>query len=168
MYQNTAKVRTQLKKDIEAHWNLARNFIPLPGEPIVYMPDEEHEAPRLKVGDGTTYVVDLPFLTANSTDNAYVKSGTTEYWNNQLGYVPPENMIIVYTDKDEAAPGIKIGDGNAYCVDLPFVGDDIMQKLGKHINDTVVHITQEEREFWNNKINTTDFLVDENLILTRN
>ena len=26
-------------------------------------------------------------------------------------------------------PGIKIGDGNAYNIDLPYVGDDIEQKI---------------------------------------
>lgn len=106
-----------------------------------------------------------------------VYRGTTEYWNSRLGYIPNEGDIIVYTDKGSIVnsnnetidvPGIKIGDGLAYCVDLPFVGDDISQKLVEHINDTERHITEEERLFWNNKVNCQDSVVNETLILNRN
>lgn len=173
---NSVKVRTQLKKDTEAHWNLARNFIPLAGEPIIYTVDEDHTVPRMKIGDGTTYVVDLPFLSGDIQHNPYVMSGTTAYWNSQLGFIPPENVIIVYTDggiieKDGETipiPRIKIGDGNAYCVDMPFVDDDIMHQVEEHINNTDIHVTPQEKMFWNNKINTENFLLDENLIFTRN
>ena len=65
MVNNSVKGRFQLKKDTEEHWNLARNFVPLAGEPIIYTVDENHTAPRMKIGDGQTYVVDLPFLSEN-------------------------------------------------------------------------------------------------------
>ena len=119
---NSVKVRTQLKKDTEAHWNLARNFIPLAGEPIIYTVDENHTVPRMKIGDGTTYVVDLPFLSGDTQHNPYVMSGTTAYWNAQRGFIPPRDIVIVYTDggtierdgETIPIPRIKIGDGNAY------------------------------------------------------
>ena len=176
MVNNSVKGRFQLKKDTEAHWNLARNFIPLAGEPIVYTVDENHTAPRIKIGDGTTYVVDLPFLTANCQENQFIKSGTKEYWATQNNYVPPLNTIIVYTNADKIEkngeeiliPKIKIGDGNAYCVDLPFVDDGILEKLNNHINNTDIHVTPQEKSFWNNKINTENYILEENLIFTRN
>lgn len=175
MYNNTAKVRMKLKIDTEAHWNLARNFIPLAGEPIVYAADDTHERPRVKVGDGTTYVVDLPFITAESENNAYIKTGTTAEWNSQVGFVPDDGMIIVYTDKGQVEkdgqiiniPKIKIGDGNSYCVDLPFIDDDLFDIINKHINDTTIHVTQEEKDFWSNKLNSSDSITEENLIFTR-
>ena len=173
---NSVKVRTQLKKDTEAHWNLARNFIPLAGEPIIYTVDENHTVPRMKIGDGTTYVVDLPFLSGDTQHNPYVMSGTTEYWNSQLGFIPSKDIIIVYTDGGTIEqdgemipiPRIKIGDGNAYCVDLPFVDDDIIHQVEEHINNMDIHVTAQEKAFWNNKINIDNFLLDENLIFTRN
>lgn len=175
MVNNSVKGRFQLKKDTEAHWNLARNFIPLAGEPIVYTVDENHTAPRIKIGDGTTYVVDLPFLTANSEDNQYIQGGTKEYWDSQISYVPPMNSILVYwiENQDEnnnitLTPKLKIGDGNAYCVDLPFIDDKLLEKIDNHINDTDIHVTLQEKNFWNNKINTTNEVLEENLILTRN
>lgn len=37
----------------------------MPGELIIYDPDNTHASPRFKVGDGTTKVNDLPFVEAN-------------------------------------------------------------------------------------------------------
>ena len=175
MVNNSVKGRFQLKKDTEEHWNLARNFVPLAGEPIIYTVDENHTAPRMKIGDGQTYVIDLPFITANSEDNQYVRSGTKEYWATQADYIPPENMILIYTNEGQInnngtitfSPRIKIGDGNSYCVDLPFVNQDIITKLEQHINDNDRHVTLQEKQFWNNKINTENYILDENLVITR-
>lgn len=50
------------KHDLEEHWLLATNFAPKQGELIVYDKDSEHEYERLKIGDGTTNVNDLPFV----------------------------------------------------------------------------------------------------------
>ena len=107
---------------------------------------------------------------------ARIEVRTTEEWNGYTQYVPDANRIIVYSDKSIVdgvpVPGIKIADGKAYVVDLPFVGDDLasefMNALQEHINDHQIHITEEERQFWNNKINYNVNEQSENLILTRN
>lgn len=82
---------------------------------------------------------------------------TTANWNNKITYVPSAGTIIIYTDKtvidNKEIPGIKIGDGNAYCVDLPFITDEVAQIIANHIQDNIKHITTEERAFWNNKLN---------------
>ena len=70
-------------------------------------------------------------------------------------------MLVVYTDyqsyEEEGqtiyVPGFKIGDGNAYVVDKPFVGEADTKILQEHIEDTGLHIQPGEREFWNNKLN---------------
>lgn len=80
-----------------------------------------------------------------------VISHTTEYWA-QNPTVSQKDVIYVFTDHQqldgEDIPGIKIGDGNAYVMDLPFC-DDV---YSRHIADRILHITQEERNFWNNKV----------------
>lgn len=53
----TLQTRIQNKHDIEANWNLATNFIPLAGEVIVY-----DDLNQIKMGDGQTYLSELPFL----------------------------------------------------------------------------------------------------------
>lgn len=69
---NTIKTRIQLKSDTEANWNIANirygasGFVPLEGELIIYSADDTHSFSRLKVGDGSTNVVDLPFIDAGT------------------------------------------------------------------------------------------------------
>ena len=94
-----------------------------------------------------------------------VMLNTTSGWASNLGYVAPSGTIMVFTDRGSylsngntiVVPGIKISDGLTYATDLPFVGDDvaaaIRSELSSHINNTTVHITNEERLFWNNKLN---------------
>ena len=82
MAENTIKTRIQLKCDTEANWNKSvlvseggiekttgTSFIPREGEVIIYKADDTHPFSRLKVGNGTTNVVRLPFISANSINN---------------------------------------------------------------------------------------------------
>lgn len=78
---------------------------------------------------------------------------TTAGWAAQGSLVSEANTLYIYTDYQQDSegndiPGIKIGDGNAYLVDKPFL-DTVYYE---HVNDTDIHITAEEREFWNNKV----------------
>lgn len=42
--------RIAMKHDTAEHWGQATNFRPLPGELIIYDPDETHPYPRIRVG----------------------------------------------------------------------------------------------------------------------
>lgn len=103
---------------------------------------------------------------------------TTENWNNHRNFVPMLGEIIIYTDagtmddgygNEINVPGIKIGDGNAYLIDLPFVGNDqryaILQELRNHTNDWTIHVSPDDRNFWNNKLNC--LVEGEKLIMNR-
>lgn len=75
----------------------------------------------------------------------YIKqiiSGTTEYWNSQVSLVAQKDIAYVYTDwriEDGVnVPNMKIGDGNAYLIDIPFMGGS--------------GVTPEQIAFWNNKV----------------
>lgn len=68
MPKNINYARIQNKHDIEANWELAVNFIPLAGELIIYDPDDTHDLPRIKIGDGKTLVNSLKFIDADLTD----------------------------------------------------------------------------------------------------
>lgn len=86
---------------------------------------------------------------------------TKAHWESNPLYVPEIGEVVIYIDRQTIEgvdyPGIKIGDGNAYLADLPFLGDDIttqiMDALSDHINNTDIHVTTEEKNFWNNKLN---------------
>lgn len=174
MAVNTIKTRIQLKNDTEENWNKAINFVPLKGEVIIYSADDAHPFCRLKVGNGITTVSNLPFIYSNTLDKELI-IGTTAQLNGDISYIPQKGEVRLYLDKTTiiqdgqtiTIPGIKVGDGLAYGVDLPFLGDDILQQLLDHIADTTLHITQQERIFWNNKINCEDEVSEETLILNR-
>ena len=114
---NTIKTRIQLKSDTEANWNKAApkdnspGFVPLNGELIIYSADNAHPFSRLKVGDGQTNVVSLPFIDAGTlngdeafllkyanynsfpntgaTDKLYIDLATTNIYHyvNGTGYI---------------------------------------------------------------------------------
>lgn len=78
---------------------------------------------------------------------------TTANWNAKRDFVGTRGCIYVYSDYQQDGdgnniPGIKIGDGNAYLIDAPFIDSPYKQ----HIEDTVIHVTSEERNKWNNKV----------------
>lgn len=94
--------------------------------------------------------------------------GTTAYWDAQQ-IVSVENTIYIYTDLREDADGnniagIRVGDGSAYLSDLPFLDELYIN----HINDNTVHVTAEEKEFWNNKVRCYLSITDlETLVFTK-
>ena len=113
------------------------------------------------------------FFHGTSSDSAKVIMKTTEEWDLQITYIPKRGDIIIYSDygnlNGQNVPGIKIGDGLAYVVDLPFVGEsdwlEFREIFEAHINNQIVHITQEERTSWDNKLNCE--LNNETLIFNR-
>lgn len=102
-----------------------------------------------------------------------VFSDTTEGWNSQPNFIGLENCIYIYMDhqvtQDEHGntvfiPGVKVGDGKAYLIDAPFT-DEIMVK---HMADGTIHVTAEEKIFWNNKVTSyIDADDDETLVLSK-
>ena len=100
-------------------------------------------------------------LTARDLGLGNVYYDTTANWNAQLRLIAEEAAIYIYSDyqiyEDEAGnqtaiAGLKIGDGTSYLIDMPFVTDNMSGALIRHLADNVVHITAEERAFWNNKV----------------
>lgn len=78
---------------------------------------------------------------------------TTAGWNAQAALVSQADTLYIYTDyqrdsSNNPVAGIKVGDGNAYLIDLPFTDAIAME----HIADNTRHITSAEREFWNDKV----------------
>lgn len=91
---------------------------------------------------------------------------TTENWNTKTTFIPERNDVCIYTDHGQIddgygnmvdVPGIKVGDGNAYLIDLPFVGADtryqILTELRTHTGNAAIHVTPEQKAFWDNKLN---------------
>lgn len=81
-----------------------------------------------------------------------VMYGTQAYWDGQPELVAQENALYVYTDaltKDfKNIARFKVGDGQTLLKDIPFT-DAVYYD---HISDPLIHVSAEDREFWNNKV----------------
>lgn len=102
-----------------------------------------------------------------------IKINTTTYWNSLVGFVPKKGELIVYSDHAQSQsgqniPALKVGDGNAYLIDIPFiaggVSSEVVDLIMAHIQNGSIHVTQAEKEFWNSKVSCD--INGENLIFT--
>lgn len=104
----------------------------------------------------------------NANLDKQILFGTTAEWNAQSQLQSEAGKVYVYTDhridsQGNRIAGIKMGDGNAYLIDLPFQDEAIYE----HIEDSTIHITAAERAFWNNKVRCY-YSSGDNLIFTTN
>lgn len=109
----------------------------------------------IRLKNESVYHTGFVTLDIDPSEITYVESHTTEEWSHMTSYIPEKNTIIVYTDYKKIekegvlvnVPGIKIADGLAYVVDLPFVTEEVEKELLSHIENNIIHITNQEREF---------------------
>ena len=118
MASKTVNTRIQLKSDTEMNWRKSvlktdhtqglketgTSFVPLAGELIIYSPDNGSPAYcRLKVGDGSHNVLDLPFIDAGTVNGEVLSdiiiTAADRYAFPAIGqdnklYVDLENNII--------------------------------------------------------------------------
>lgn len=116
-------------------------------------------------------------LTARDLGLGNIYYDTTYNWNLQRDLVSEQAAIYIYNDysykqvsegNDIPIAGIKIGDGTSYLIDLPFISEQMTTALINHIADTSIHVTQAEKDFWNNKVSAyLDDKDSENLILSK-
>lgn len=105
------------------------------------------------------------------------KSGTTAQWNSNIELLSLKDVLYIYSDyrtvKNEKGeevflPGLKWGDGTTYLIDLPFLNTDVMNDMMlDHINNKVIHVSLQDREFWDNKLNVSLSPEQQTLILNR-
>ena len=96
--------RIKLKRDTTENWNNARGFVPLAGELILYTDYSSYTKevngqnkviaiPGIKIGDGSAYVQDLPFVDEELRDilmdhinnmDLHVTLGEKTFWNNKI------------------------------------------------------------------------------------
>lgn len=111
-------------------------------------------------------------------DKMVYYSRTKEEWDSDIETISQKDVLYIYSDyktiqkdgKQIFLPGIKIGDGTSYLIDMPFINDsnpELEQLVLDHINNTVVHIQPGERDFWNNKLNYSLDIDRQNLTLNR-
>lgn len=118
--EKTYMARTQMKCDSAANWQKATNFSPLKGEMIIYNGDP----PRLKVGDGTTNVNNLPFTTAAIYVGDAAPTGDYDLWvDTSAGTGDGTVQVVIFTQEEKTKlAGIEAG-ANKYV--LPTAGAEL-------------------------------------------
>lgn len=121
-------------------------------------------------------------MSATIDSRIKLKRDTTSNWNRARGFIPLQGELIIYDDYQTTTkeingrtetfyvPGVKIGDGRAYVQDLPFVDEELRTYIMGHINNPNVHVSEQDRNFWNHKLNVDDAseVVNAALIFNRN
>ena len=100
---------------------------------------------------------------------------TVAGWNAQRNLIGEKSHIYIYTDyaaeqKDGETvciPNIKIGDGEAFLIDSPFITRSAELLLMLHAEDAAIHVTAADRSRWNDKVRCyIDGADSQNLIFT--
>ena len=142
------------------------------GEPTAPTPEYPDNSERLATteyvneavagaGGGITYTLTrqgkfIVLTGSNSSESRaelpYMYMSTAE-WEQEPPMVSEPGVLYIWSDwyqdsQGNDIPGVKVGDGNAYVMDLPFQSEDFLN----HVLDTNIHVTAEEKEFWNNKV----------------
>ena len=132
---------------------------------------------RLKNKPSINSVELVGVLSAEDLGLGRVYYDTTANWDAQRGLIGIKGAVYIYSDhewlEDDIGnripvAGIRVGDGSAYLNDLPFVTDAMTYTIVHHIADTTVHVTPQEKAFWNNKVSSfLDRQEEETLILSK-
>lgn len=113
---NFKKLPTRLiqKCDTETNWNTAseNGFVPLRGEFIIYEEDENYDKSRVKVGDGSTVVGDLPFF--GDTDESLTQSGVAAD-----AKITGEKISVLEQWVANNTPGGGGGSGSSSTIEVP-------------------------------------------------
>lgn len=133
--------------------------------------------PKYLDSDGVAYL--WRKLKNNLSNKMIYYSKKKADWDANRDLVSQKDALYIYSDyklieqdgKQIYMPGIKIGDGTSYLIDLPFANQnknsEIEDLLLDHINNRIVHISAEQRDFWNNKLNLSLTPQSQTLVLNR-
>lgn len=104
MADKILNARIVQKHDTTANWNKATNFIPRLGELILYT-----DVNKIKMGNGTTKVTQLPFLSDEDTTDLTQMTGVLELNHGGTGRNLSgisDNCIIRKSNSNDSVPGL--------------------------------------------------------------
>lgn len=107
-----------------------------------------------------------PVIAADVSDKAIeiarkqILYGTTAYWNSDKTRIAEKGIIYVYSDYAKTTafgggeldvPGIKIGDGTSYLIDMPFAQGEVNAEVISHIENQKIHVSDDDRKRWDQR-----------------
>lgn len=140
-YSTYMEARMQQKHDVAENWDKINNFVPGPGEIVVYDKDEDFARPRVKIGDGESPLKDLNFFTGEVYTQDFEPVGAKEgaIWITPNGYSSSEpdfEGVAAPSDWDvndsDAAGYVKNRPIWSEINDYTFNWDDFLEKLDQY------------------------------------
>lgn len=113
MSEKQISARTQQKIDLTANWEKATNFVPKKGEIIVYSDGGGTGIPKMKVGDGTTKVGSLEFISATVPDASVSISGIVNTGEQTFGGNKTFRGFLRVTNNMGIPPCVALGVANS-------------------------------------------------------
>lgn len=92
MADKILKARVKMKTDTTANWDKQSAFIPLKGEIIVY--NDDGLSPRIKIGNGSTLLSELPFIGDRMILEDSVGKATQGIYINNDGEFQPMRYVL--------------------------------------------------------------------------
>lgn len=130
MANKTFQGRIVQKHDIKANWDKATNFVPLKGEIIIY-----DDLNKIKIGDGSTAIVNLPYSTTTDyndlSNKPTIGTGTITIQKNSTK-VDSFSVNATANKTINITVPTKVSDLNDDVIDgnyLPLTGGDITGSL---------------------------------------
>lgn len=115
-------------------------------------------------------------INLNTIDYSKIHYDTKANWDRQTFLIAERGHLYIYKDAEVTYingervvyPGIKIGDGSSYLIDMPysFYGND-HDILIEHIHDYAIHVGRVDRVNWNDKISADVEESNEELIFRK-
>lgn len=108
-------------------------------------------------------------------DRTAIHYDTTEAWNSSITFIAERGHIYIYSDcstkelEDGSIvkiPGLKIGDGTSYLIDMPFVSTGNVDMFIEHMENQSIHVSETDRPNWDNKVSASVDQTTESLILS--
>ena len=102
--------------DTTANWNAQPQFVGKKGHLYIYTDYDTIDGvpiPAMKIGDGSAYLIDAPFLTANATrfnahvadTDVHIQPGEREFWNNKvtafISQGDEETLVVTKLSEEE-------------------------------------------------------------------
>ena len=158
----TLNTRVIQKHDTAENWAKAVSFIPKKGEIIIYDADSNNPQPRIKIGNGTTTVVNLPFCNKQITDelatlrtdidtlsteipNKYANKFTSNTFNGEQKMIFPGYCNTVH----DIASGIGCSLKNSRALDNQMIVGEVYAPYTSVTDETMgMHVVKDEIPFY--------------------
>ena len=158
----------KFENETTEYWNEHSDYVPSKNEIVVFSDYITtligQNIPGIKIGDGSTNVIDLPFANSSTggefiraleeheaNDVVHTTQAEKDIWNGKADSQDIEDIVISQATQPTSSNNKIWLKPNGQDLVLAEISD-----LAEHEADAVVHTTQAEKDIWNDKADADD------------